>query len=205
MGLLDVMWEHPALAAGAGFFICLDGFYVLRLGVTLVANRFLLRRVSPLTATRDYGFCAPTDIDVLLHMNNARYARQMDFGRWAFYTRIGVSMRSDMKIMQAAMLVRFRKEVSMFMPFVVETRLVHWDEQSLFFEQKLVTLHDRRARFVSYSQQCVKGSVTPLELLAVAFGTETAPPPPPASESLRAFIEANSAYKRDLATVEKRH
>ncbi|XP_043239258.1 protein THEM6-like [Amphibalanus amphitrite] len=204
MGLLDIIWEHPALAAGAGFFICFDGFYVLRLGVTLVANRLLLRRVSPLTTVRDYGYCAPTDIDVLFHMNNARYVREMDFGRWGYYMRIGAPMFSDMKVLQAAMLVRFRKEISMFTPFVVETRLVHWDEQSLFFEQKLITLHDRRARFVSYSQQRVMGSMGPLQLLAAAFGTETAPPPPPAPESLRAFIEANSAYKRDLAVVEKR-
>ena len=202
MGLLDMLWEHPAAVVGAGFLICFDGFYVLRLGVTLMAHRFLLRRVSPLATVRDYGYCAPMDIDVYFHMNNARYVREMDFGRWAFYTRIGTP--SGLKAVQAAMLVRFRKELTLFMPFVVETRLVHWEEHNLFFEQKMITLHDRRARFVCYSQQRVLGSMTAHELLAVAFGTESVPPPPPATESLQAFIEANSAYKRDLAIVEKR-
>ena len=204
MGLLEALREHPALAACAGFFICFDGFYVLRVGVTVLASRFLLRRVSPLATVRDYGYCAPTDIDLFFHMNNARYVREMDFGRFAFYTRIGVNMPRDIRIMQAAMLVRFRKEVTMFMPFVVETRLVHWDEHSLFFEQKLITLHDGRARFVSFSQQRVMGSVTPVQLLAEAFGMETAPPPPPAPASLRAFIAANSAYKGELASIERR-
>ncbi|XP_037070122.1 protein THEM6-like [Pollicipes pollicipes] len=205
MGLLSVLAEHPALSAAAGFFICFEGHYLWRLLARTVADRFLLRRISPLETIRNYSVCTTTDLDAFLHMNNARYAREMDFGRWGYYVRTGLYRHwrgTDVRILQASMIIRFRKEVSLLMPFVVETRLVYWDEASFYFEQKLVTLHDGRARCVSLSQQRVLGSLTPVRLMALGFDREVAPSPP--SDSLRAFIDANAASQRDLAVMEKR-
>ncbi len=33
------------------------------------------------------SLCAPTDTDYFCHMNNARYLREMDFGRFDYYFR----------------------------------------------------------------------------------------------------------------------
>lgn len=205
MGLYGLVADHPVLAATAGFFICLEGHYLWRLLGRAVADQFLLRRAAPLDTIRNYSICTTTDLDAFFHMNNARYAREMDFGRWGYHVRTGLYSHwrnTDVRVLQASTLIRYRKEVSLLMPFVVETRLVFWDESSLYFEQKLVTLHDQRARCVSFSQQRVVGSLTPQQLMSLAFGVDTPPPQP--SDSVQAFIDANSAYQRDLAAIEKR-
>ena len=36
-----------------------------------------------------YTFCWPNHIDPYLHMNNSRFLREMDFGRYDFYLRTG--------------------------------------------------------------------------------------------------------------------
>jgi len=205
MGLMEAVSAHPALCAAAGFFVCLEGHYLWRLLGRVVLDRYLLPRKAPLDLIRNYTFCSPTDLDAFLHMNNARYAREMDFGRWGYYVRTGLYKHwagRDVRILQTAMILRFRKEVSLFMPLALDTQMVYWDDANIYFEQKLVTMHDGRARCVSYSQQRVVGDMSAVQLMAAAFGEERAPPAP--SESLRAFIEANASSQRDLALVEKR-
>lgn len=38
-----------------------------------------------------YNLCWTTDIDYFFHMNNGKYFREMDFGRFDFYFRTGFS------------------------------------------------------------------------------------------------------------------
>lgn len=207
MGVLGVVYQHPALVAAAGFFICLEGHYLVRVVSRLFLDRFVYKRVPVLDTHRLYSICAPTDIDLNLHMNNARYVREMDFGRWGFYCRAGLYSyqlwkRHRIHVLQTSAMFRFRKEVNFLMLFRIETRLVYWDDTDVYFEQKLITLHDNRARCVSFSQQRVLGELTARQLVSTGFGHDTAPPAP--SESLKAFMEANQAYRRDLAVVENR-
>jgi acyl-CoA thioesterase FadM len=36
-----------------------------------------------------YNICWTTDLDYFFHMNNGKYFREMDFGRFDFYFRAG--------------------------------------------------------------------------------------------------------------------
>jgi hypothetical protein len=70
------------LAAGTGFVMAsFDVMWFVRLAVTRISS--LLR--TKLSPAKDegvvYGIVATTDIDYFCHMNNARYLREMDFGR----------------------------------------------------------------------------------------------------------------------------
>lgn len=73
-----------ALVLGGGWLFCMtfDVIWFLRLGYTKLHSL-----VSPKLALTDEGvihsICAPTDIDFFCHMNNGRYLRELDFGRYA--------------------------------------------------------------------------------------------------------------------------
>lgn len=57
---------------------------------------FILMIMNPLLFRYDedsvcYNICWTTDIDYFFHMNNGKYFREMDFGRFDFYFRTGFS------------------------------------------------------------------------------------------------------------------
>ena len=62
------------------------------------------------------------------------------------------------------------------MPFKVVTRLIFWDERSLFFEQSFVSLHDGFVRAVAICKNTVVGGSV-VEMLA-SVGAKSAPAMP---------------------------
>ena len=80
------------------------------------------------------------DIDTFRHLSNSKYLKEADFGRMEFILRSGiVDVTLDMPMVVGAAAVRFRKELRAFRAFVIRTRLVGWDERSLYFEQAFVS------------------------------------------------------------------
>ena len=64
-----------------------------------------------------YSLCWPNHLDPYLHMNNSRYLREMDFGRYDFYVRTGLA-RQFPDVLNAC-IVRYRRAISAFTPFKV--------------------------------------------------------------------------------------
>ena len=62
------------------------------------------------------------------------------------------------------------------MPFKVVTRLIFWDERSLYFEQSFVSLHDGFVRAVAICKNTVVGGSV-VEMLA-SVGAKSAPAMP---------------------------
>lgn len=83
----------------------------------------------------------PTDLDVLRHVNNGVYLSLMDLGRVDLLLRSGVLARVRARgwyPVVAAETIQFRRSLTLFQPFVIETRVLGWDDRSIFLEQRFV-------------------------------------------------------------------
>jgi len=181
-----------------------DVYWILRLLLTR-----LLSRVRPALALAGegvtYSLCWTTDLDYFFHMNNGKYFREMDFGRFDFYFRTGCSRYiasiPGMYVVQHAASVRYRRSIQPFQPFKVVTRLVYWDARSLYFEQSFVSLHDGFVRAVALCRNTVVGGSVPAML--ASLGAVAAPGEPREVELWRASQEVTSARFRGEAAADR--
>ncbi|PPQ39839.1 hypothetical protein CH337_02880 [Rhodoblastus acidophilus] len=87
----------------------------------------------------------PNDLDVNLHMNNARYLAMMDIGRFDLAIRCGFAglvWREKLKPVVASALVRFRRSLAPFQTFTLRSRVIGWDEKWLFIEHRIESRGD---------------------------------------------------------------
>jgi acyl-CoA thioesterase FadM len=102
----------------------------------------------------------PTDVDVLMHMNNGRYFTLMDLGRVDGIIRSGVhailKSRNWYPVV-AAETIRFRESLPMFTRFELRTRTLGWDDKSFYLRQlflvrgRVVSIGLVRVRFLRRS------------------------------------------------------
>ncbi|XP_054981142.1 protein THEM6 isoform X2 [Sorex araneus] len=124
-----------ALALALAYFALLDGWYLVRVPCAVLRARLLQPRVRDLLAEQRYpGRVLPSDLDLLLHMNNARYLREADVARAAHLARCGVlgALRElGAHAVLAASCARYRRSLRLFEAFEVEPPelpedLQHW-------------------------------------------------------------------------------
>lgn len=105
------------------------------------------------------GLCTSQDVDIFIrHMNNARYLRELDFARFHFYALTGIYeeiRKFKGGAVQGASSIRYRRTIPIFHPYKIETRIITWDEKSLYLEQKFITLSDGFVRAIAMSKQCI--------------------------------------------------
>ncbi|XP_061027895.1 protein THEM6 isoform X2 [Eubalaena glacialis] len=123
------------LALALAYFALLDGWYLVRVPCAVLRARLLQPRVRDLLAEQSYaGRVLPSDLDLLLHMNNARYLREADVARAAHLARCGVlgALRAlGARAVLAASCARYRRSLRLLEPFEVEppelpADLQHW-------------------------------------------------------------------------------
>jgi acyl-CoA thioesterase FadM len=112
----------------------------------------------------------PTDLDVLKHMNNGVYLSIADVGRFDLLIRNGVwaiFKRRGWYPVVVSETISFRKSLELGQRFVVESRILGFDEKAVYVEQRFV-VHGEvytqafiRARFLKRGG----GIVTIAELL----------------------------------------
>lgn len=174
-----------------------DLYWILRLIMTR-----LLSKVLPSLTLGDegvtYSLCWTTDLDYFFHMNNGKYFREMDFARFDFYFRTGCSAyieaRPKMFVVQHGASIRYRRSIDAFVPFKVVTRLIYWDERSLYFEQSFVSLHDGFVRAVALCKNTVVGGSV-VQMLA-GLGVEHVPDMPKEVELWLASQDITSSRLR---------
>ncbi len=82
----------------------------------------------------------PTDLDINLHMTNARYLSIMDLGRTDLLIcagLLGLVKRQRWMPVVGSIDITFRRPLAPFQRFVIKTRLLCWDEKWLYMEQRL--------------------------------------------------------------------
>ncbi len=80
----------------------------------------------------------PNDIDLNLHMNNARYPSIMDYARTHLLARtrlLSHMMRSRWQPLLGASWITYRRSLPLFSAFSLASRIVCWDEKWFYFEQ----------------------------------------------------------------------
>ena len=130
-------------------------------------------------------------------MNNGKYFRELDFARFDFYFRSGLSKyfesRKEIYVVQHAAMIRYRRSLNFLMPFIVRTRLVYFDQRSLYFEQSFVSKPDNFIRAVALCKNTVV-NCNVLSLMKDRYNLEQPDCPP----DLCKFIEANEISSNRL-------
>jgi len=175
-----------------------DLYWILRLVITRIASK-LRPSISVNETAVTHSLCWTTDIDYFFHMNNGKYFREMDFGRFDFYFRSGCSAFIEktpgMYVVQHGASIRYRRSINFLVPFKLETKLVFWDDRSLFFEQRFVSLHDGFVRAVALCRNTVVGGSVS-EMMA-SLGINVPPPCPQDVTIWLSSQEVSSAKLRE--------
>lgn len=106
--------------------------------IWLLLTVFRRARVGVLDGAQLSYRVLPSDLDLNIHMTNARYLSFMDLGRTDLIIRTGlarVMMRHKLQAVIGGSMVRFRRPLRPFQRFSVETRLLAWDDRWLYIEQ----------------------------------------------------------------------
>ncbi len=117
--------------------------------------------------------CLPTDLDVLRHMNNGIYFSILDLARVDLMTRAGIASklsRNGFYPVVVAETIRFKKSISPFESFFVETTVIGWDDKAFLLQQKFLKKNECVAEAVIRARFLKKtgGSVNPSQVLEIA-------------------------------------
>lgn len=140
------------------------------------ARRGLRRNgpVDPLSVGRLRLTTLPTDIDILRHMNNGRYASLFDLGRFDLLVRTGmfdiIQDRGWYPVV-ASETITFRKSLQLWQRFTIESRLHGHDDRSTYLVHRAVVRGEVYAEMVVRARFLRReGGIVPLEELFEALG-----------------------------------
>jgi acyl-CoA thioesterase FadM len=111
---------------------------------TLLHVLFLSRRKPDLDhyeVARTNFITLPTDLDINRHMNNGVYFSIMDVARFDMLVRNGVWAIMRAKgwyPVVASETITFRKSLSLWQRFTIESRILGFDDKSVYVEQRFV-------------------------------------------------------------------
>lgn len=131
--------------------------YFLRIFLTVFLARFCKKKIHILDESSVYGICTTTDVDTLLyHMNNARYLRELDFARADFYERTGLYREicsQGSGVVQGAATIRYRRFLKPLSIYKITSKIIYWDEKTIFMEHRFVTPSDGFIRAIAICRQ----------------------------------------------------
>ena len=124
----------------------------------------------------------PNDIDINLHLNNARYLNLMDYARTHLLARTGLLdriLRARYKPMVGAVWITYRRSLPAFSAFTLASRLVCWDERWFYIEQTFTGREGlATVGWVKGILRDASGNVEPQRVIeAIAPGTVSPPMP----------------------------
>ena len=99
---------NRAFRVGVSIALVFDAYWFIRfVFMELVCKVFRPKLKSILQDSIVYSICSTTDLDFNWHMNNARYFRELDFGRIDYWLRSGLyhtlrELKSNAYIVQHA-------------------------------------------------------------------------------------------------------
>ena len=113
----------------------------------------------------------PSDLDVFAHMNNGVFVQLLDLGRYDLSLRSHAWQDWKKKGWYPVVVaenITFRKSLMPWMLFQLETKLIGWDDEGFFFEQRFVAKGQIYARAVVRIRFLKRagGAVKPPEVLA---------------------------------------
>lgn len=126
----------------------------------------------------------PNDIDINLHMNNARYLNIMDYGRTHMLARTRLLeriLRSRWRPLIGAVWITYRRSLPLFSAFTLTSRLVCWDQRWFYIEQTFTGREGLAAVGWVKGILCdAKGNVDPQQVIEGVAPGAVSPPIPEA-------------------------
>jgi acyl-CoA thioesterase FadM len=124
----------------------------------------------------------PNDIDLNLHMNNARYLSVMDYGRAHLLARTRLLehiLHFHWTPMVGATWVTYRRSLPAFSAFELSSRMVCWDERWFYMEQIFTGREGLAAvGWIKGILRNAKGNLEPQRVIeGVAPGLQSPPMP----------------------------
>ena len=139
--------------------------------------------VSALGPCRTPFRVLPTDLDLLRHVNNGVYLSLMDVARVDLTERAGFAGKLRARgwyPVVVAETIQFRRSLTLWQRFEIETRVLAWDEKVFLLEHRFLRGDQAvahaliRARFLARGG----GGVAPADILALAGAPPLHAPPP---------------------------
>lgn len=131
-------------------------------------------RLAPTAVSTIRLTTLPTDIDLLLHMNNGRYLSLFDLGRWDLLVRTGMwdAMRDrGWYAVVSSETVTFRKSLNLWQRFDIESRMIGHDDKAVYVEHRAVVDGELYARVIVRARMMKRsGGTLPHDELFAAVG-----------------------------------
>jgi acyl-CoA thioesterase FadM len=117
----------------------------------------------------------PTDIDIFRHMNNGIYLTLLDLARFDLMKRSHAWQTLKKEHVHPVVVqetITFRKSLTPWLRFQVETKIHGWDEQAFFIGQRFVVKGEIYAEAVVKLRflKSPKGTPTPAEVIEILGG-----------------------------------
>ncbi|EPY01652.1 thioesterase family protein [Magnetospirillum fulvum] len=125
----------------------------------------------------------PHDLDINIHMNNARYLALMDLGRLDMILRGTLwrtVLRERWQPVLAGSVVRYRRPLRPFQRFSLTSRLIAWDERWLYMEHRVETAEGLSCQALMRGAFVAKGGVVSPSAVIAAAGFSGPSPAIPA-------------------------
>lgn len=108
----------------------------------------------------------PTDIDILRHMNNGKYLSIMDIARYDLLLRNGVFQLFTAEGWYPVVVgqtISYRKSLNPWKKFTIESRIMGFDDQAVYLEQRFVRPAPRSSGIAGepeiYAKAIVRGRI----------------------------------------------
>lgn len=141
-----------------------------------------------------------SDIDLNLHLNNAKYLQYMDLARLEHLVSTGLLyrlMRSKTNPIVSSTEISYVRELRTFQPFNVSARMLGYDERYFYYEQRF-TSGGRLCTHAFLRLACVhQGKGRPVAEIRDALGLPDSPALPEPILLWREMLGAKRAYGRD--------
>lgn len=154
-----------------------------RLLVVLLRGLWYRGDGSPLQEGRIRFHVMLHDLDLNIHVNNARYLQFMDLGRLDLLNRSGLTRLAFQRHWIAVLggvKIHYHRPLKLLQGFDLITRVVGWDEKWFYIEQRFV--RDDKPIATAYARALLRArdrSIPSAELLATLGLTDPSPPLPP--------------------------
>lgn len=118
-------------------------------------------KVQLTSMTRSRFRVWPTDLDILRHMNNGKYLSIMDVARFELIQRTGIMrvfQKEDWYPVVVGQTISYRKSLNPWKRFWIESRILGFDDQAVYMEQRFVRPNAERKPEI-YAQAFVRARI----------------------------------------------